>query len=187
MCRCLFSCLLAFYFFVLFKNSLATFTLQQHGIILQRNMIVDSNTVSSLLSQDLRIFFFFWHCDFLSLSIFKSYLLNLFYFIYSFWREMEEEASTSGLAISPILPLFCVFLPLIQICTHDLLSHLSCSSEAEPGDSVCLSKINLMRRGGEMGGRCRRWGNSLCFLVSYSRGKEKMASYYLSFPNSVSL
>lgn len=36
-----------FYFFVLFKNSLVSFILQQRGIIFQRFAMVDANTTSS--------------------------------------------------------------------------------------------------------------------------------------------
>lgn len=86
-----------------------------------------------------------------------------------------------GLCSRP--PLRLLILPLGVFLT--LLAHRSCSSWSESGNTMCLSKINLMIRNGERDGGYRRWYSLLHFWVLYLKEREEVAFYYLSFPNSV--
>lgn len=103
-------CLTGFLLFVLFKDCL---------VIFSSNMELfsgDMQWLISTLSQGCcyeELDFFFNYCDFLSLSIFKSCLFNLFY--YSVWREIEEACSF-GTSLSPNPSLLCIFLIPVQIC-----------------------------------------------------------------------
>ena len=97
----------------------------------------------------------------------KVIFLIFLLFTYSFWREMDEETCSFGFSVSPGSSPLCIFLTRVQICIHNPSSPHSCSPWSESGDAIYLSKINLVIRGAEMGGRCRRWGSVLYYLGLY--------------------